>query len=129
MNQGLLYWYSHDSQSEEAKLVVPSHEWKRVQEYHDSPTAGHYGVNGIYHRISQRYYFTGVRKYIQDYIKNCNECKRFKPSNQKPSGLLQTPVYGQRFETLAVDLFGPLPETSNDSDYRGSNSLRYPMQQ
>ncbi|KAJ8970505.1 hypothetical protein NQ317_009523 [Molorchus minor] len=33
-------------------------------------------------------------------------------TNLKPAGLLQTPVQSQRFETLSVDLFGPLPETT-----------------
>ncbi|GFU21134.1 retrovirus-related Pol polyprotein from transposon 297 [Trichonephila clavipes] len=39
------------------------------------------------------------------------ECNRYKPSNQKPSGLLRTPVYSQRFETISIDFFGPLPES------------------
>ncbi|KFM79453.1 hypothetical protein X975_05865, partial [Stegodyphus mimosarum] len=32
----------------------------------------------------------------------CAECSRYKPNNQKPAGLLRTPVYAQRFETLAI---------------------------
>ncbi|GFT27041.1 CCHC-type domain-containing protein [Trichonephila clavipes] len=40
--------------------------------------------------------------------KNCPDCIKYKASNQKPSWLLQTPVPAQRFETLAIDLFGPL---------------------
>ncbi|GFT76597.1 pro-Pol polyprotein [Trichonephila clavipes] len=46
-------------------------------------------------------------------IKNCPDCIKYKASNQKPSGLLQTPVPAQRFETLAIDLFGPLPESKD----------------
>ena len=114
MNQGVLYRYAPDSESDEAQLVVPSHERERVlKEYHDDPTAGHYGAEGTYQRVSQRYYFTGMRKFIAEYVKSCNECNMYKPSNQKPSGLLQTPIYGQRFETLSIDLFGPLPETAD----------------
>ncbi|GFV48430.1 retrovirus-related Pol polyprotein from transposon 412 [Trichonephila clavipes] len=47
-------------------------------------------------------------------VKNGPDCIKYKASNQKPSGLLQTPVPAQRFETLAIDLFGPLPERSKD---------------
>ncbi|GFX31892.1 gypsy retrotransposon integrase-like protein 1 [Trichonephila clavipes] len=39
------------------------------------------------------------------------KCARFKATNQKPAGLLRTPVYSQRFEVIAIDLFGPLPQT------------------
>ncbi|GFX66553.1 pro-Pol polyprotein [Trichonephila clavipes] len=42
----------------------------------------------------------------------CSECIRYKATNQKPAGLLQTPVPAQRFESIAIDLFGPLPETT-----------------
>ncbi|GFX86102.1 transposon Tf2-8 polyprotein [Trichonephila clavipes] len=112
MNQGILYRYSPESEEEEAQLVVPAQERERIlQEYHDAPTAGHYGVENTYKKISSRYYFQGMKRFISEYIKSCPECNRYKPTNQKPAGLLRTPTYAQRFETLAIDLFGPLPET------------------
>ncbi|GFS59381.1 transposon Tf2-9 polyprotein [Trichonephila clavipes] len=47
-------------------------------------------------------------------VKNCPDCIKYKASNQKPSWLLQkTPVPAQRFETLAIDLFGLLPESKD----------------
>ncbi|GFV86656.1 retrovirus-related Pol polyprotein from transposon 412 [Trichonephila clavipes] len=54
-----------------------------------------------------------VPPYRMSPVKNCPDCIKYKASNQKPSGLLQTPVPAQRFETLAIDLFGPLPESKN----------------
>ncbi|GFT01067.1 retrovirus-related Pol polyprotein from transposon 412 [Trichonephila clavipes] len=54
-----------------------------------------------------------MRKYITDYVKNCPDCIKYKASNQKPSGLLQTPVPAQRFETLAIALLGSLPESKD----------------
>ncbi|GFT42210.1 transposon Tf2-9 polyprotein [Trichonephila clavipes] len=108
----LLYRYSPESEEEEVQLVVPAQERERIlQEHHDAPTAGHYGVENTYKKISSRYYFQGMKKFISEYIKTCPECNRYKPTNQKPAGLLRTPAYAQRFETLAIDLFGPLPET------------------
>ncbi|KAJ3648427.1 hypothetical protein Zmor_020232 [Zophobas morio] len=112
LNQGVLYRYSQDGESEEAQLVVPKHERPRVlAEYHDSPTAGHYGVERTYYRVKRRYYWTGMRRYITDYLKGCIDCQRYKAPNLKPAGLLQTPAMGHRMEVLAVDLFGPLPPT------------------
>ncbi|GBM62381.1 Transposon Tf2-9 polyprotein [Araneus ventricosus] len=113
LNQGVLYRYSPHSEVEEAQLVVPSHEREKILKlHHDAPTASHYGADGTFSRISSGYYWTGMRKYIADYVKNCAECIRYKATNQKPAGLLQTPVPAQRFESIAIDLFGPLPETS-----------------
>ncbi|GFS69884.1 transposon Tf2-8 polyprotein [Trichonephila clavipes] len=54
-----------------------------------------------------------VPPYRMSPVKDCPDCIKYKASNQKPSGLLQTPVPAQRFETLAIDLFGPLPESKD----------------
>ncbi|GFX55710.1 hypothetical protein TNCV_3427811 [Trichonephila clavipes] len=45
------------------------------------------------------------------------ECARFKATNQKPAGLLRTPVYSQRFEVIAFDLFGPLSQTDTGKQW------------
>ncbi|GFS82415.1 transposon Ty3-I Gag-Pol polyprotein [Trichonephila clavipes] len=45
------------------------------------------------------------------------KCARFKATNQKPAGLLRTPVYSQRFEVIAIDLYGPLPQTDTGKQW------------
>lgn len=55
-----------------------------------------------------------MKKFITDYINNCPECQKYKASNQKPSGLLKTPIMSQRAEVLAIDLFGPLVESTSE---------------
>ncbi|GFV33833.1 transposon Tf2-8 polyprotein [Trichonephila clavipes] len=47
------------------------------------------------------------------HVKNCPDCIKYKASNQKPSGLLQTPVPAQRCQTLTIDL-GPLPKNKDE---------------
>ncbi|GBM80022.1 Protein NYNRIN [Araneus ventricosus] len=81
-----------------------------LKQYHDAPTAGHYGEEGTYHKIAQRYYWSVMRSSNIDYVKKCPEFARYKSSNLKPAGLLRTPVKSQRFETLSIDLLGPLTE-------------------
>ncbi|GFU33792.1 retrovirus-related Pol polyprotein from transposon 412 [Trichonephila clavipes] len=66
----------------------------------------HHINTGNSHHIS-------VPPYRMSPVKHCPDCIKYKASNQKPSGLLQTPVPAQRFETLAIDLFGPLPESKD----------------
>lgn len=111
LSNGILYRYSSEDDLDEAQLVIPSHERDHImREYHDKDTAAHYGAERTYQRIARRYYWTGMRRYITEYVKRCPECQRYKASNQKPAGLVQTPIYNQRFEVLAIDLFGPLPE-------------------
>ncbi|GFX55381.1 transposon Tf2-9 polyprotein [Trichonephila clavipes] len=89
MNQGVFYRYVPDADSAEAQIVIPNAERELImQRHHNDPIAGHYGEDGIFQKISKRYYWTGMKKYISDYIKKCPECARFKATNQKPAGLL-----------------------------------------
>ncbi|KAF2898342.1 hypothetical protein ILUMI_07826 [Ignelater luminosus] len=111
MSNGLLYRYSQNIDSEEAALAVPHQKRDRIlHEYLDLDLAAHYGVDRTYRRIAQRYFWIGMKKYIAEYLKNCGDCQRYKASNQKPAGLVQTPEYAQKFEVLSIDLFDPLPE-------------------
>lgn len=113
MVNGVLYRYSPDYDGENAQLVLPRSSISEILcKYHDSPIAGHCGVDRTLQRISSRYFWTGMRKSVLDYVSKCIHCQRYKATNLKPAGLLQTPVQSQRFEVLAIDLFGPLPKSS-----------------
>lgn len=113
MFNGVLYRYATDD-NEEAQQVVPkSRIMDILHEYHDIPTAGHYGIEKTLLQITRRYYWPGMRKSVSEYVRKCIECQRYKPDNLKPAGLLQTPVQAQRFEVLSIDLFGPLPQTTD----------------
>lgn len=115
LNDSVLYRYAPNVDSEEAQLVVPTHERKEIlRSYHDDPTAGHYGIQHTLHRIVTRYFWPGMAREIGEYVRSCIECQRYKAGNRKPAGLLQTPVMQRRFEVLAVDLFGPLPAAKRD---------------
>ncbi|CAK9832692.1 Transposon Ty3-I Gag-Pol polyprotein [Anthophora retusa] len=110
LSQGVLYRYTQDDDSEEAQLVVPAQERINIlKEYHDAPTAGHYGIEHTLRKIRRKYYWPGMRTSVIQHVKTCLSCQRYKASNLKPAGLLQTPTLQQRFEVVAIDLFGPLP--------------------
>ena len=112
MTGGLLYRYNPDSESCEPQLVVPKQKVGEVlAECHDSALAGHPGVERTIDRVTRRYFWSTLRKDVRHHVQSCVECQRYKASNMKPAGLLQTPVMAQRFESLAMDLYGPLPKT------------------
>ncbi|GFY11928.1 transposon Tf2-6 polyprotein [Trichonephila clavipes] len=87
-------------------------ELKKIIDCFENPNKGVDFANWTGRGISWKYYWTGMRKFIADYVKSCSECIRYKATNQKPAVLLQTPVPAQRFESIVIDLFGPLPETT-----------------
>ncbi|CAG4987874.1 unnamed protein product [Colias eurytheme] len=118
MNNGLLYRYSPDTDIGISQLVIPKQEQNSIiSVYHDEPIAGHYGAEKTFERIAKRYFWKGMRKHIETYVRNCLQCQRYKPSNQKPAGLLQTTASNHRFEVVAFDLFGPLPRTAKNQNW------------
>lgn len=110
---GILYRLNPDSDSDEPQLVVPAQSRLEIlQSHHNDASAGHIGIEATIKKISNKYYWVGMRKFITDYVNSCPECQKYKISNRKPTGLLKTPVLSQRGEVLAIDLFGPLVATS-----------------
>ena len=51
-------------------------------------------------------------KDINDHVRFCSTFQQYEPSKQPLAGLLQTAAPQPRFETVAVDLFGPLHTTA-----------------
>ena len=115
---GVLFRYCSEENTENGQLVVPnSLKSKILYDHHDSPFAGHYGIERTVNRICSLYYWPGIRKDIATYVKNCVECKKYKPTNLKPAGLMQSLSSNKRFEIIAIDLFGPLPITPNGNQW------------
>ncbi|KAL0860240.1 hypothetical protein ABMA27_010547 [Loxostege sticticalis] len=58
MSSGMLYRYIEDSNVDAGQLVIPQSERLIVlKQYHDEPSAGHYGADKTFERISRRYYW------------------------------------------------------------------------
>ncbi|GFU51111.1 integrase catalytic domain-containing protein [Trichonephila clavipes] len=58
MNQGVLFRYAPDSESEKARLVVPRHERTLILKNHHDALMAHYCAEETYTRIAKNYYWT-----------------------------------------------------------------------
>ena len=109
------------------KTMLP----KLMAEFHDSPLAGHMGINKTYDKIRERYYWPHMLRDITNYIKSCDLCQRRKsplkvrwpirsilPTADEPQSkdtdesLVYTP-----FSEIVVDAMGPLPVTARRKKY------------
>ena len=84
---------------------------KRIlEECHDAPSAGHFGVAKTYDQVARNYYWPGLRKYIKDYIAGCDTCTRSKNHHHKPYGLLSSlPIPDAPWMSISVDFITQLP--------------------
>lgn len=91
IENGLLY---HTTADGEQQLYIPDAKLRDGQgfrarllyEYHDSNTAGHFGMDKTYHTIKHGYYWPEMRDLIRDYVASCDLCQVNKAANRKPFG-------------------------------------------
>jgi hypothetical protein len=95
------------------RLLIPNIPHIRELFYnlaHD--TLGHFGFDKSYEALRDSYYWPNMwRDLEQAYIPSCSPCQRNKSRTTKPTGPLHPlPVPDARFEAVALDFVGPLPE-------------------
>lgn len=86
---------------------------KLCQSLHDSVPAGHPGRTKMVALMYRNYWFPGLPRLVERWIRNCHICKRSKPSREAYQGWLRPLEPPQRRWTdIAMDYVGPLPPSS-----------------
>ena len=74
----------------------------------------HLGANKTLDYIRDHLWWKTMVSDTKAFCESCATCKRSKPTNQKPYGLLNPlPVPTQPWEAIGIDFVGPLPESKN----------------
>ena len=95
----------------------PSFKLRILFLHHDSPTAGHLGVNKTYTQISHRYYWKGMHEDVRVYVESCPRCRASKSLSLKQAGLLHPlGIPSRRWATISLDFIVGLPPTSEGYD-------------
>ena len=68
-------------------------------------------------KLKQRYYWPGYWQSVRDYCRTCVTCCQRKTPAPKAKAPLQPVIVGSPMQLVAVDLLGPLPETSVGNKY------------
>ncbi|CAF3794553.1 unnamed protein product [Rotaria sordida] len=98
--------------SERILLVIPASEVLRVMQLaHDHATAAHLGRRKTLSRLLSRVYWPHMRRDVANYVRSCILCQQYKPTNQKPGGLMKPIIVSEPWHTVGIDITGPLPKT------------------
>lgn len=82
---------------------------------HDDPLhGGHVGIRKTYGRL-MRFWWPRIYKEIEEYVKSCDVCQKFKNPKGPPVGYLHSVPVSEIFEHLHIDIMGPVKRT-----YRGN---------
>lgn len=103
-------------------LYIPrtaSHVWKEIlEEYHHSLLhANHASAEKTYDKVARRFWWNGMKKDVQDHVKNCEACQRSKRPVTKRRYLPQArPPPTRVFEVAAMDHKTGLPRDRHGHD-------------
>ena len=78
-----------------------------MKQLHDS--LEHAGIKESKRRISSYYYWSNIKKDVEEYVQSCHGCQSVKPSKNKPPHIGKFDVPEQRFTHCHIDIVGPLP--------------------
>ena len=89
-----------------------------LQEYHCTPTGGHMGVAKTLARLTENFYWQGIRKDVKRFVASCLDCQYTKYKARKPAGLLcPLLVPCQSWEDLSLNFITGLPA------FRGNTAI------
>ena len=113
---GNLWWL--DKHYRPRKCVPQKYQSLIIQEFHDTPLGGHFGVDKTHAAIRERFVWPFMGHHIEQFVKTCDACQKNKSSHKKMMGtpqLYTTPT--QPWEHVSIDGCGPFPKTKRGNDY------------
>ena len=119
MENGLL-WRRLKRQGDTAHIVlfVPeSMKMDILQEAHGGQFTGHDGIFKTKERILNCYYWPGMDKDINDFIKRCHKCQQRTKVATPHTELQPLPQCSQPNQRIHADLFGPLKTSGSGKKY------------
>ena len=102
------------------RVVVPQSTDLReeiLREFHCSRFAVHPGGTKMYHDLRRQYYWSGMKRHVEDFVRRCLTCQQVKAEHQRPAGLLRPLEIAEwKWEHITMDFVTHLPRTSRNHD-------------
>ena len=103
------------------RVVIPNaYRVEILSTAHETPLAGHLGVNKTYQKILNHFYWPNLKKKdMAEFCKSCHTCKIVgKPNQAIPKAPLQpVPAFEEPFSRIITDCVGSLPKTRSGNQY------------
>jgi hypothetical protein len=92
------------------RYVRQEQQRKLIKEVHESKLGGHMGIAKTIFKVRRSYDFPGLRKRVEEVVRECDLCNRSKSARHKPYGLLQPlPVAERPWSSVTMDFITKLP--------------------
>jgi hypothetical protein len=96
------------------KVIIKGNSAREIVISEVHSLLAHLGTNKTLAYLRDQVWWKDIASDTLAFCTTCVTCKRSKPSNKKPFGLLNPlPVPGVPWEAIGIDFVGPLPESKN----------------
>ena len=97
------------------KEIVPERAQEEViQRHHDRPLHRHPGQDKTLEKIQRNYRFDRMKRKVIEFIRNCEQCAKNKPSRHKPYGQAQQIDLPEApWKTIMIDFVVKLPKSTD----------------
>ena len=93
----------------EFSVYIPEDDHLRtilLSEAHDSIFGGHFGIEKTLEKIKRYWYWPGMHKDVEEYIRTCTVCQKTKHSTKKTPGLLKPIKAEYPWQIMTMDFVG-----------------------
>ena len=98
--------------------VYPEASESLLEELHERVCRSHTGGRSLSHRdITQGYWWPGMQKEAQEYVKKCDQFQRFASNIHQPGGVLNPFSNPWPFAQWGLDIVGPFPKAVGNKKY------------
>ena len=98
--------------------VHPEASKSLLEELHEGVYESHTGGRSLSHRaFTQKYWWPGMQKEAQEYVKKCDQCQRFVPNIHQPGRFLNPLSSPWPFAQWGFDIVGPFPKAVGNKKY------------
>jgi transposase InsO family protein len=99
--------------------VMPEHlRAQLLTVAHDAADSGHLGVNRTLEKLLERCWWPGIQQDVKNWVASCPACLRRKcPTRPQKAPLQQTPQPCRPWQSVQIDIKGPLCRTERGNQY------------
>ena len=108
-----------DTWAETHQVVIPQSVRNEVIEIAHDGNSGHPGINNTYRKLLSNFYWPGMKRDVNKYVKSCHVCQVAGNPNQTipVAPLKPIPVMSEPFNKIVIDCVGPLTKTKKGNQY------------
>jgi len=96
--------------------VPPQLRLNVLKAYHDPPAQGHCGRDKMQYAMEGNVFWNKMIQDIKEYVNTCETCQRAKHYQHK-TPWQNTPIPGEVFEDVSLDVVGPVPTSLTGKSY------------